>query len=48
MNSTKFELTIWFRAKYLMTQTKQGISSLELSRRLGVSYRLLKPTEDYG
>jgi transposase-like protein len=36
--STKLELKIWFRAMYLMTQTKQGISRLELSRRLGVSY----------
>lgn len=36
--STKLELTVWFRAMYLMTQTKQGISRLELSRRLGVRY----------
>jgi transposase-like protein len=36
--STKLELKIWFRAMSLMTQTKQGISRLELSRRLGVSY----------
>jgi transposase-like protein len=36
--STKLQLTVWFRAMYLMTQTKQGISRLELSRRLGVSY----------
>lgn len=36
--STKLELTIWFRAMYHLTQSKQGISSLELSRRLGVSY----------
>jgi hypothetical protein len=36
--STKLELTIWFRAMHLITQTKQGISRLELSRRLGVSY----------
>ena len=36
--STKLELTVWFRAMYHMTQTKQGISRLELSRRLGVSY----------
>jgi transposase-like protein len=36
--STKLELKIWFRAMYLMSQTKQGISRLELSRRLGVSY----------
>ena len=36
--STKLELKVWFRAMYHMTQTKQGISRLELSRRLGVSY----------
>jgi hypothetical protein len=36
--STKLELKVWFRAMYLMTQSKQGISWLELSRRLGVCY----------
>lgn len=36
--STKLPLTVWFRAMYHMTQTKQGISSMELMRRLGVSY----------
>jgi ISXO2-like transposase domain/Transposase zinc-ribbon domain len=36
--STKLPLTTWFRAMYHMTQTKQGISRLELGRRLGVSY----------
>ena len=36
--STKLRLTVWFRAMYLMTQSKQGISRLELSRRLGVRY----------
>jgi len=35
--ATKLPLTIWFRAIYHMTQTKQGISSLELGRRLGVT-----------
>jgi ribosomal protein L37AE/L43A/transposase-like protein len=35
--STKLPLRIWFRAMYHMTQTKQGISSLELGRRLGVT-----------
>ena len=35
--STKLPLTIWFRAIYHMTQTKQGISSIELARRLGVT-----------
>src|SRR6476620_4372074 len=36
-NSTKLPLTVWFRAMYLVTQTKQGISSIELGRRLGVT-----------
>ena len=35
--STKLGLTVWFRAMYLMTQSKQGISRLEMGRRLGVS-----------
>ena len=35
--STKVSLTTWFRAMYLITQTKQGISSIELGRRLGVT-----------
>jgi transposase-like protein len=35
--STKVPLTLWFRAMYHMTQSKQGISSIELGRRLGVT-----------
>ena len=35
--STKLPLRIWFRAIYHLTQTKQGISSIELGRRLGVT-----------
>lgn len=35
--STKLPLTIWFRAIYHLTQSKQGISSIELGRRLGVT-----------
>ena len=35
--STKLPLTVWFRAMYHMTQSKQGISSIELGRRLGVT-----------
>jgi transposase-like protein len=35
--STKVPLTTWFRAIYLITQTKQGISSIELGRRLGTT-----------
>ena len=36
--STKLPLRTWFLAMYLMTQTKDGISALELSRQLSVSY----------
>ena len=35
--ATKLPLTIWFSAMYHMTQSKQGISSIELGRRLGVT-----------
>ncbi len=38
MANTKLALTVWFRAMHLMTSTKQGISAVELARRLGVSY----------
>ena len=34
--NTKLPLTTWFRAMYLITQSKQGISTVELGRRLGV------------
>ena len=33
---TKLALTIWFAAIYHLTQSKGGISSIELGRRLGV------------
>ena len=36
-HSTKLDLIVWFQAIYLVTQTKKGISSLEFSRRLGVT-----------
>ena len=36
-HSTKLPLKTWFRAIYHMTQTKGGISGLELARRLGVA-----------
>lgn len=36
-HSTKLTLKTWFRAIYHMTQSKGGISSLELARRLGVT-----------
>ena len=34
--ATKLPLRTWFRAMYHLTQTKQGLSSIELGRRLGV------------
>src|SRR5215475_14412085 len=34
---TLLPLRLWFRATYHLTQTKQGISSIELGRRLGVT-----------
>jgi len=38
MADTKLPLTSWFRAMHLMTSTKQCISAVELTRRLGVTY----------
>ena len=35
---TKLPLATWFRAMHAMTSTKQSVSAVELSRRLGVSY----------
>ena len=35
---TKLPLRLWFLAIYLITQEKNGISALELSRQLGISY----------
>jgi ribosomal protein L37AE/L43A len=35
--ATTVPLRTWFRAMYHLTQTKQGISSIELARRLGVT-----------
>ncbi len=35
--ATKLDLTIWFLAIYLITQSKDGISSLNLSRTIGIS-----------
>ena len=36
--STKLPLTTWFLSMFLVTQTKNGISALELKRLVGVSY----------
>src|SRR5215475_6113184 len=36
--ATKLPLRVWFLAMYLLSQAKNGISGLELSRALGVSY----------
>lgn len=38
MADTKLPLTTWFLAIFLISQAKNGISSLELKRQLGVSY----------
>ena len=35
---TKLPLTTWFLAIYLLTQSKNGISALALSRQLGIGY----------
>ena|SRR5437764_2003442 len=35
--STHVSLRLWFRAMYHLTQSKQGIASVELGRRLGVT-----------
>jgi transposase-like protein len=35
--SSKLPLRLWFKAIYLLTQSKKGISSIELGRRLGVT-----------
>ena len=37
-HSTNLPLTKWYLAIFLMTQSKNGISALELSRQIGVSY----------
>ena len=37
-HGTHLPLTTWFLATYLLTQRKNGISALQLSRELGVSY----------
>ena len=36
-DSSEVPLATWFRAMYLITQTTQGISSIELGRKLGVT-----------
>ena len=38
-DASKLPLTVWFLGTYLLTQTKTGMSALELHRHLGVSYR---------
>jgi len=38
-HATKLPLTTWFLAIYLLTQTKTGLSSLELARHLGVNQK---------
>ena len=38
-HATKLPLRQWFQAMYFLTQTKNNVSSLELMRLMGVSYR---------
>ena len=38
LHNTKLELRVWFLAMHLLGQAKNGVSALELSRQLGVSY----------
>lgn len=38
-HSTKLPLTLWFQAMFFLSQTKTNISTLELMRLIGVSYR---------
>jgi len=38
-HSTKMPLTTWFQAIYFLSQTKNNVSALELTRVLGVCYR---------
>ena len=37
--NTKLPLTVWFLAMHLLTQAKNNVAGLELSRHLGVCYR---------
>ena len=37
--ATKLPLTTWFLGLYLLTQTKNGVSALELRRQLGITYK---------
>jgi transposase-like protein len=39
LEHTKLPLSVWFLAIYLMTQSKNAVSTLELKRQLGVSYK---------
>ena len=38
LEHTKLPLTTWYLAIYLLTQSKNGISAMDLMRQLGVSY----------
>ena len=37
--NTKLPLTVWFLAMYLLTQAKNNVAALVLTRHLGVCYR---------
>ncbi len=36
---TKLPLTLWFLGMYILTQSKSGVSALEMKRQLGISYK---------
>jgi hypothetical protein len=39
---TKLALSVWFLGIYLVTQSKNAISALELKRQLGIAYKAQK------
>ena len=43
-HATKLPLTLWFAAIHLIVTTKNGVSSVELARRLGVKQPTALPT----
>ena len=43
--NTKLPLSSWYLAMYLLTQSKNGISAMDLKRQLGVSYNTAWPVK---
>ncbi len=37
-DSTRLPLNVWFLGMYILTQTKNGVSTMEMMRQLGISY----------